>query len=189
MSSVQIEQKSHEIPEQCEEVQSEIRGRGSKAVGGAFATAASRTVGGTATTGRTPSWAGRAADHPGSDRRGSDPARGTALPAGPGVELRALGAATGLCRVCRAESGGGTSPSAHAERPGSFPGQLRAAATRRAAAASGARRDRRGADIAELSPGSPERARWLRDREVQRESGICGCQRGATENALREKTK
>ncbi len=54
-------------------------------------------------------------DHPGSDRRGSDTARGTTLPAGPGFELRALGAATGLCRVCRAESGGGTSPSARAD--------------------------------------------------------------------------
>src|SRR6202166_5104008 len=189
MSSVQIEQKSHEIPEQCEEVQSEIRGPGSKAVDGAFTTAASRAVGGTATSGNGASWAGRAADHPGSDRRGSDSARGTALPAGPGVELRALGAATGLCRVCRAESGGGTSPRAHAERPGSFPGQLRAAATRRGTAASGTGRDRRGADITELSPRSPECAGWLRDREVQREQRVCAGQRGATENAVREKTK
>jgi hypothetical protein len=99
------------------------------------------------------------------------------------------GSAIGLRGVCRAESGGRATAGTHAPRGGSSAGQLCAAATRRATAASGTGRNRRGVDVAELPAGGAERAGWLRDREVQREPGVCAGQRGATENAVREKTK
>ena len=104
-----------------------------------------------------------------------------------GVELLALGPAIGLCGVCRAESGRPATAGAHAARRRSSARQLCAAATRRATAASGAGRDRGRADLAELSAGGAERAGRLRDREVQREPGVCAGQRGTTEKARARK--
>ena len=56
-----------------------------------------------------------------------------------------------------------TSAGAHAGRPRSGAGQLRAVAARRAAAARGPRRHRRGTDFAELSPCGPKRGGRLRN--------------------------
>src|SRR6202158_4541451 len=177
-----------EIPEQWEEVHEEVGGDGEERSGRAVAAAAGGGVGGIAARGRTPDRFGGVEDHSGRDRGRSDAARRAAPPTGSGVELLALGAAAGLRGVCRAESSGPASARTHPPRRRSAAGQVCAAATRRPTAAGGAGRDRGRTDLAELSPCGGQRAVRLRDREVQREPPVRGCQRGTTEKALREKT-
>src|ERR1700688_5319790 len=177
-----------EISEQWEEVHEGVRGNGEQRIGSAVAATAGGGVGGIAARGRTPDRSGGVEDHSGRDRGGRDQRGRPAPSAGSGVELLALGSAIGLRGVCRAESSGRASTGAHAPRRRSSARQLRAAATRRATAAGGAGRDRGRADLAELSAGGAERARWVWDREVQREPPVRAGQRGTTEKAVREKT-
>src|SRR5205823_7723700 len=67
--------------------------------------------------------------------------------------------------------------------------QLRTVATRRTAAASGARRHRRGIDFAELSSRGAQRGGRVRNRKIQREPGVRASQRGAVAGTVREKTR
>ncbi len=87
-----------------QQVQAEVRSARSQAVGGRSAAGAGRGLGGVAAAGRAPGLAGRIADPSLSDRGGSDAARRAGSPFGRHVELRALGPAAGLCRVCWTES-------------------------------------------------------------------------------------
>ena len=108
---------------------------------------------------------GGAADHRRDSGKRGDAARGAIAPARGRSRARCVG---GVSRVTWCLAGGrwpSSAAGAHAERPGSGTGQLHAPAARRAAAARGAGRHRRGADVAELSPCGAKRGGGVWDRE------------------------
>src|SRR5665213_562380 len=145
-------------------------------------------MGGIAGRSRTVDRASWAANYQRDSGKRSDAAGGTIAPARAGIGSRALGASAGIRGVWGTEGGHRTSAGAHAKRSRSETGQLPAVARRRAPAARGAGRNRRGTYVAKLSPVRTKRGGGLRDREVQREPGVCGGQRVAVTTTVREET-